>query len=529
MGQYVSTLAGTGQVGHQDGPDSTALFTNPSGVAIGADGTIFVADLGNNRIRKITPDGEVSTYAGNGSYAYYDGASDIASFRYPSDVAIDSLGNVYVVDSQNHAIRKIDLLGNVTTVAGDGNAGYQDGGLDGTVARFNYPNGIDIDSQGNIYVADRGNHRIRVINSAGEVSTLVGSGSGYFDGGHEQALFNDPADVAVNDSDQSLVVVERDNHTVRRVSFADTSVTTIAGNGFAGNLDGFGTGASFNQPYSVCIDASGIIYIADKDNHRIRKISENNEVTTVAGNSPGYADGFDSEALFYRPFGVALYGGTELVVADYANQRIRHIDLEAMPNTSESIQFSVAGGYSVYNIPSTGYSGLDGLGGLVISGDGFDTSYYYLEISFNQGDTWQSLQGGTSSTGLLFDAGGVFEANENGYIYFSINHSTISSLSGWPGNTGTVSLRASNFSQTRYYPNSSGRTIQIDLVAPSIIYASIESSNSINTELAGVDHTVTVSIISSEPLKTIIHLRAALMVTDFRLMGTRRTGHLLER
>ena len=501
MGQYVSTLAGTGQAGHQDGPGPSALFTNPHGVAMGSDGSVFVADLGNNRIRKITPDGEVSTYAGNGQYGFFDGSSDLASFRYPSDVAVDSLGNVYVADNQNHAIRKIDLLGNVTTVAGDGNAGYQDGGLDGTVARFNFPTGIDIDSQGNIYVADRGNHRVRVINSAGEVSTLAGSTSGYFDGGHEQALFNDPADIAVNASDLSLIVVERDNHTVRRISLADTSVTTIAGNGAPGNLDGFGTAASFHQPYSVCIDGSGVVYIADKDNHRIRKLSENGEVTTVAGNSPGYADGFQGDALFYRPIGVTVSGGTELVVADYANQRIRHIDLEAMPNTSENIQFSVAGGHSVYNIPSTGYSGLDGLGGLTITGDGFDTSYYYLEISFNQGDTWQSLQGGTSSTGLLFDAGGVFEANESGYIYFSISHATISSLSGWPGNSGTVSLRASNFSQSQYYPNSSGRTIQIDLVPPTIIYTSIESSNSINTTRAGVDHTVVVSIISSEPLK----------------------------
>ena len=211
------------------------------------------------------PSGVVSTLAGS-TQGYTDGTGTSAQFDYPTGVAVDGAGNVYVADSYNHRIRKITASGVVSTLAGS-TQGYTDG--TGTSAKFAYPSGVAVDGAGNVYVADQYNHRIRKITASGVVSTLAGSSMG--------------------------------------------------------NTDGTGTSAQFSYPTGVAVDGAGNVYVADQYNHRIRKITASGVVSTLAGSSSGYADGTGTSAKFDYPTGVAVDGAGNVYVADYYNHRIRKI------------------------------------------------------------------------------------------------------------------------------------------------------------------------------------------------------------
>jgi sugar lactone lactonase YvrE len=307
----VSTFAGTAaQAGSVDGSGAAARFFNPYGVAADGDGNLYAADEVNGTIRKITPAGVASTLAGTARvWGGADGTGAAASFYTPYGVAADSAGNVYVADTSNSTIRKVISAGVVTTLAGTAD---QVGSADGTgsAARFTYPMGVAVDGAGNLYVADTWNSTIRKVSPAGVVTTLAGGPGliGHVDGTATEARFNKPTGVAV-DSAGNVYVADSSDHTIRKVT-PEGVVTTLAGlAGFAGGSDGLGTGAQFNAPTGVAVDGAGNVYVADSQNYAIRKISPGGMVTTVIGTLlvGGFRPG-DLPGVIGNPYGVAISG-----------------------------------------------------------------------------------------------------------------------------------------------------------------------------------------------------------------------------
>jgi ABC-type branched-subunit amino acid transport system substrate-binding protein/sugar lactone lactonase YvrE len=331
-GVTVSTLAGDGHLGYRDGPGLQARFAGTiGGMAIDDQGNLYIPEPFAHRIRRITSDGMVSTLAGTGSPGYADGPIATAQFSGPTGLAVDAAGNVYVADGGNHRIRLIRPDGTVTTLAGTGEPGYRDGPAG--EAQFNAPSDVAVTSRGVLYVADAGNDRIRAISLDGMVTTLAGSGRrGFKDGSPEQAEFNAPWKLALA-ADGTLYVAEgvaiflRGNHAVRRVA-PDGTVSTVAGIGKPGLADGPATEAGFYWPEDLDVDAYGNIYVADSHSNRIRVITPEGMIYTLAGSGRmGYADGPGPEAAFLGPVGVLVDGSGHLFVSEYASLRIRVIDL----------------------------------------------------------------------------------------------------------------------------------------------------------------------------------------------------------
>ncbi|MEI6716024.1 MAG: HYR domain-containing protein, partial [Verrucomicrobiota bacterium] len=330
-------------------------FFSPNSVCVDGSGTVYVADSGNHTIRKITSGGVVTTLAGRvGVSGREDGTGVSARFFHPVGLALDGNGNIYVADSDNHTIRKITSSGVVTTLAGSPRVS---GSADDTggAARFYRPNGVAVDGNGNIYVADSGNRTIRKITSGGVVTTLAGSAGvlGSVDGTGSAALFNYPASLCV-DGSGSVYVVDNGNHTIRKITSG--VVTTLAGSaGVPGSVDGTGSAALFNYPVGVCLDGSGSVYVADSGNNTIRKITSGGVVTTLAGSVgvSGSVDGTGSTALFNYPVGVAVDGGGSVYVADSGNCTIRKITSIGVVTTLAGTA-GVSGSSSVANPVSGG-------------------------------------------------------------------------------------------------------------------------------------------------------------------------------
>jgi sugar lactone lactonase YvrE len=323
----VSTLAGAaGVTGSADGTGTNARFNAPRGIAVDATGNVYVADTFNCTIRKITPGGTVSTLAGSaGSAGAADGVGAAASFSYPRGLAVDAAGNVYVTDTDNNTIRKITPDGTVSTLAGTpGSAGATDGV--GAAASFNYPSGISVDATGNVFVADTNNHTIRMVAPDRTVTTLAGAAGllGWTDGFRAGARFNHPRGLAVR-ADGSVYVADYTNNTIRLVSREGT-VTTFAGTqGRTGPpYDGAGAAARFRQPSGVAVDKAGYVYVADTYAYTIRVIGPTGEVSTLAGyaGSLGSADGPGPDARFDAPMSIAVDATGTLYVADSDDQPV---------------------------------------------------------------------------------------------------------------------------------------------------------------------------------------------------------------
>ena len=325
-----TTQAGASAIGAADGAGAAAAFNRSASVAVDSAGNTYVADTGNNTIRKISPSGVVSTLAGSpGNPGTADGTGSAARFFNPTGIAVDGAGTVYVADSHNHTIRKITPAGVVTTLAGaPGIAGFSDG--TGGGALFNFPGGLVVDGAGNVYATDTGNSVIRKITPAGVVTTLAGAGmlpsQGSVDGTGANARFNTPHDTAV-DSSGNVYVTDALNHTIRKITPAGV-VTTLAGQtGIRGSADGVGTAAQFDAPNGLTVDSSGNVYVADTNNCTIRKITPAGVVTTLAGSPSvsGSADGTGGAATFFTPGDVAVDSGGNVYVADTGNYIIRKI------------------------------------------------------------------------------------------------------------------------------------------------------------------------------------------------------------
>lgn len=323
----VSTLSGQGPSpgGAANGPVATATFSQPRDVAMDAHGNIYIAD-DNNTIRKITPAGIVEPFAGSGAVGFVNGTGAAASFAYPTALAVGPDGNIYVCDINNNAIRKITPAGVVSTVAGNGTRGFSNGV--GAEATFFMPCGITLDANNNIYVADQFNCSIRKITPAGVVSTLAGNGTyGTANGTGSEARFSQPNDLAV-DAAGNVYVSDGGNNRIQKITPAGV-VTTFAGRGGIGFADGPGTVAAFSFTTGIVIDDFGNLYVADViDNQRIRKITPDGMVTTLAGTGNiGYVNGTGTSASFSYPYGIGIGMDGNLYIADNQNQAFRKIGL----------------------------------------------------------------------------------------------------------------------------------------------------------------------------------------------------------
>ncbi|RQO80217.1 hypothetical protein DBR40_00950 [Pedobacter sp. KBW01] len=327
-GNSITTLSPTvgGGTASAGGQTTSSLvssgLSNPLNTAVDAAGNIYIADSDHNQIQKVTPLGVVTTLAGSGSAGSTDGTGTAASFQHPSALAVDASGNVFVSDQQNHKIRKITPSGVVTTFAGSGSPGFANG--TGTGASFYSPIGLAFDGAGNLYVADYSNHRIRIITPSGVVSTFAGTGSaGSSNGSALSATFRNPMGVAV-DASGNVYVADRLNHMIRKISGG--TVSTVAGNGSMGSASGYGTSATFQYPNNLALDASGNIYVADQQNNTIRRIDVSGYVSAFAGTTSAITvDGTGSVVRFNSVYGLSIDSQGTLYVAENVPGRIRKI------------------------------------------------------------------------------------------------------------------------------------------------------------------------------------------------------------
>ena len=362
----INTIAGNGSFGYSGdgGPATSAKLYNPYGTAVDSSGNVYIADTQNDRIREVAAStGIITTVAGNGTVGYSgdNGPATSAAIDYPFAVAVDSSGNIYIADSFNNRIREVvKATGNITTIAGNGTSGFTGDGGAATSAEINMPEGVAVDSSGNVFFSDEGNNRIReIVKATGTITTVAGNGTWGYNGDGELAtsaeLF-DPKNVAV-DGSGNIYIADWYNNRIREVVKSTGDIATVAGTG-TGSYNGDGiaaTSAMVNHPNGVAVDSSGNIYIGDTYNSRIREVNKaTGIITTIAGNgTAGYSGdgGPPTSAKLYDPYGVALDSSNNIYIADSFNYRIREV-LSYAPPTLGSL--SSTG----WTVNQTGYVGV---------------------------------------------------------------------------------------------------------------------------------------------------------------------------
>jgi sugar lactone lactonase YvrE len=446
----VTTLAGQpGESGSADGSGSSARFNFPDGVAIGANGTVYVADSSNDTIRKITPSGSVTTLAGKaGVDGFADGSGSSAVFNDPEGVAVDASGNVYVADAGNNVIRKVTPSGLVTTLAGG--SPLNDGSADGvgTAARFHWPRDVAVDGSGNIYVADQSNATIRKITSSGVVSTFAGKAgaAGATDGVGSDARFNDPWGVGV-DLLGNVYVADSANNAIRKIT-PQALVTTLGSSVVReGSADGFATSARFNSPQGIAVDSAGNVFVADTNNHTIRKISPAGDVTTFAGTAgvSGSTNANGTAARFYYPSDLAIDASGNLYVDDELNNSVRKITPSG-DVTTYATGFSFHEGIAVDTIGNVYVSSTSDHTVMMIRPTGS-----VLTLAGSAGNSGTADGNGSAARfnfpgGLAVDsAGNVYVADEfNGAIRKITPNGDVTTFAGVAGQQGSADGNGSN-------------------------------------------------------------------------------------
>lgn len=354
---YITTLAGVGTAGlaGDGGAGDSAQLRNPAAVVEDSFGNLYIADTFNNRIRKLATDGTITTIAGSDTTTYSGdgGAATRAGLSHPSGIALDRNGVLYIADTAHHMVRKVSAEGVISRVAGTGAAGYKGDGGAATDANLNTPMGVAVDAAGNLYIADTLNHRIRRVTPDGKIATVAGNGAAayYGDGGAAtDASLNYPQAVTV-DQAGNLYIGDTYNDRVRKVT-PDGTIVTVAGNGaarYAGD-GGPATAASLNYPKGVAVDASGNLFIADCHNARIRMVTEDGHIHTVAGSALGYGGdgGKATSARLQFPAGVFAGMQGRIYVADTDNHRIRLLSPTLDAALPPSIRLTRAAGPSAF-------------------------------------------------------------------------------------------------------------------------------------------------------------------------------------
>ena len=332
-GQIITTVAGTDSAGYNgDNIAATAArISHPSFLTVDDAGNIIFADLDNDRIRKISTDGIIITIAGKGTTGFSgdNGPATAAELNTPFAVAIDGTGNIYFTDDYNNRIRKINTSGIISTIAGTGTGAYSGDNGPATAAEIYSPHGIAIDATGNLYFADLGNKCVRKISTSGIITTIAGQGSsGMGDGGPATAAeFTDPYGIAFDNSG-NLYVSEYYGERIRKINAAGI-ITTVAGTGFAGFAgdNGPATDAKLKAPSGIALDGNGNLFICDLYNNRIRKVSVEGTITTIAGSGSGAYSGDGGPAInaeLNAPIGIAIYKNNTYI-SEFYSSHVRRI------------------------------------------------------------------------------------------------------------------------------------------------------------------------------------------------------------
>jgi PKD repeat protein len=384
-----ASLFSGNSIGFADGSALSAQFNLPTGIAPDTFGNIYIADYSNHSIRKINALGVVTTIAGNGTSGFADGQDTAARFNGPTGITCDLAGNIYVADQMNNRIRKITPTGLVSTYAGDGFIGALDGPA--SSARFNFPIGIACDTAGNLFVADQYNHKIRKINAAGIVSTLCGDGvSGFVNGTGLVSRFSMPTGIAV-DLAGNVFVADYGNHSIRKVTSTGQS-STYAGTGASGYKDTLSIFSQFSTPSGLFCDMNGDVIVADRSNQKIRRISPNGIVSTIAGSFWGSANGIGSAAQFANPYSLSKNINGDFIIADGGNNQIRRLSAISLDSFFATIYgFSAPKNISIRGVGLSGNLKVFAPTGFqvsLLSGAGYADS---LELTPISGEITQEL------------------------------------------------------------------------------------------------------------------------------------------
>ena len=455
-GGIITTVAGNFYGGYagDGGAANVASFNHPEDVAIDSSGNIYVADTLNAYVRKVTPsNGEVNFIAGDGALGYSgDGAAATsAGLIEPFALAVDSSGNVYIDERGDGRIRKIDTKGNISTIAGNGTLGFTGDSGTGTTAELNLPQGVAIDSSGNVYIADTQNNRVRKL-SGGTISTVAGNGVYAYSGDNGpaiQAQLNSPQAVAA-DAAGNFYIADTANHVVRKVA-ANGTITTLAGNGSAGSGgdNGAATSAQLNKPAGVTVDSAGNVYIADTANSRVRKVVPGGTISTVAGGgTPGYGGdgGAGTSAALNFPSGLAVDAAGNVYIADTDNSVIRKL---STGGTITTVAGNGLEGYAGDGNPATAAQltypqavAVDSAGNLyiadsennrvrMVTANGIITTLAGNGLAGYSGDGGPATQAQVASpTGIAVDLAGNVYVSDASALVRKISAGTIKTIAG---------------------------------------------------------------------------------------------------